>query len=76
MSTPDGTCISDSLVMERKGMGSLNIHPSYFNWTSLVAQMVKCLPAMQEIQIPSPGWVDPKEKEMATHSGTLAWKIP
>lgn len=31
MSTPDGTCMSDSLVMERKGMGGLNIHPSYFN---------------------------------------------
>lgn len=31
MSTPDGTCMSDSLVMERKGMGSLNIHPSYFH---------------------------------------------
>ena len=43
---------------------------------SLVAQMVKCLPAMQETQVQSLGWEDPLEKEMATHSSTLAWKIP
>ena len=44
--------------------------------TSLVAQMVKRLPTMQETQIRSLGWEDPLEKEMATHSSTLAWKIP
>ena len=38
--------------------------------------MVKCLPTMQETQVPSLGWEDPLEKEMATHSSTLAWKIP
>ena len=43
---------------------------------SLVAQMVKCLPAMRETQIPFLGREDPLEKEMATHSSTLAWKIP
>ena len=43
---------------------------------SLVAQMVKCLPAMQEAWVPSLGWEDSLEKEMATHSSTLAWKIP
>ena len=43
---------------------------------SLVAQMVKHLPAMQETQVRSLGWEDPLEKEMATQSGTLAWKIP
>ena len=43
---------------------------------SLVAQMVKHLPTMQETQVRSLGWEDPLEKEMATHSGTLAWKIP
>ena len=42
----------------------------------LVAQMVKHLPAMQETRVRSPGWEDPLEKEMATHSSTLAWKIP
>ena len=43
---------------------------------SLVAQRVKRLPAMWETWILSLGWEDPLEKEMATHSSTLAWKIP
>ena len=43
---------------------------------SLVAQTVKNLPAMQETQVRSLGWEDPLEQEMATHSSTLAWKIP
>ena len=38
--------------------------------------MVKCLPAMRETQVRSLGWEDHLEKEMATHSSTLAWKIP
>ena len=42
----------------------------------LLAQMVKCLPAMRETRIQSLGREDPLEKEMATHSSTLAWKIP
>ena len=41
-------------------------------WDSLVAQMVKCLPAMRETWDQSLGWEDPLEKEMATHSRTLA----
>ena len=44
--------------------------------TSLVAQMVNHLPAIGETQVRSLGWEDPLEKEMATHSNTLAWKIP
>ena len=43
---------------------------------SLVAQMVKCLPAMQETQVRSLDQEDPLEKEIATHFNTLAWKIP
>ena len=43
---------------------------------SLVAQMVKRLTATQETQVQSLGQEDPLEKEMATHSSTLAWKIP
>ena len=43
---------------------------------SLVAQTVKRPPAMQETQVRSLGREDPLEKEMATHSSTLAWKIP
>ena len=42
----------------------------------LVAQIVKSLPAMWETQVQSLDWEDPLEKEMATHSSTLAWKIP
>ena len=43
---------------------------------SLVAQMVKRLPAVWETWVWSLGWEDHLEKEMATHSSTLAWKIP
>ena len=43
---------------------------------SLVAQTVKCLPVMLETQVQSLGWEDPLEKEMATHSSILAWRIP
>ena len=48
------------------------------SWASLVAEMVKNLPAMQEMQetlVRSLGWEDPMEKGMATHSNILAWKI-
>ena len=45
-------------------------------WASLVAQMVKNLPAMQETWVQSLGLKDPLEKGMATHSSTLAWRIP
>ena len=41
-----------------------------------MAQTVKCLPAMQETGVQSLGQEVPLEKEMATHSSTLAWKIP
>ena len=41
-----------------------------------MAQMVKHLPAMQETRVQSLGQEEPLEKEMATHSSTLAWKIP
>ena len=43
---------------------------------SLVAQVVKHLPIMQETWLRSLGWEDPLEKEMATHFSTLAWRIP
>ena len=41
-----------------------------------MAQRVKHLPAMQETWVLSLGWEDPLEKEMATHSSILAWRIP
>ena len=43
--------------------------------SSLVAQSVKNLPAVQETWVQSLVWEDPLEKEMATHSSILAWKI-
>ena len=51
-------------------------HPLLCIWTFLVAQMVKCLPTMQETWTQSLGWKDFLEKEMATHSSILAQKIP
>ena len=45
-------------------------------WASLVAQMVKRLPAMWETQVRPLGRGDPLEKEMTIHPSTLAWKIP
>ena len=42
----------------------------------LVAQRLKRLPAMRETWVQSLGWKDPLEKEMATHSSILAWRIP
>ena len=44
-------------------------------WASLVAQLVKNPPAKQDTQLQSLGGKDPLEKEMATHSSILAWKI-
>ena len=46
------------------------------DWASLVAQMVKNLPAVQETRLQSLGWEDPLEKEMASHSSVLAWRMP
>ena len=43
---------------------------------SLLAQRLKHLPGMRETQVQSLGREDPLEKEMATHSSTLAWRIP
>ena len=45
-------------------------------WASLVTQMIKNLPAVQETQVQSLGQGDPLEEEMATCSSILAWRIP
>ena len=47
-----------------------------FPWASLVAQLVKNLPAIWETWVLSLGWEDPLEKGTATHSSILAWRIP
>ena len=46
------------------------------SWASLMAQLVKNPPAMQETWVRSLGWEDPLEKGKATRSGILAWRIP
>ena len=51
-------------------------YPLQYSWASLVAQLVKNLPAMRETWVPSLGWEDPLEKRKATHSSILAWRIP
>ena len=50
--------------------------PLQYSWASLMAQLVNNLPAMQETPVRSLGQEDPLEKEMATHSSILVWKIP
>ena len=45
-------------------------------WASLVAQMIKHMPAIQETWVQSLSWEDPLEEEMATHSSILAWISP
>ena len=49
--------------------------PWWLGSASLVAQLVKNLPAMQETQVRFLSWEDPLEKKMATHSSILAWRI-
>ena len=70
---------SNARVSDSVGKGSkiafltgLQVMP----WTFLVAQTVKHLPTMQETQVRSLGQEGPLEKEMATLSSILAWKIP
>ena len=58
-----------------KSRGS-NFHVHFKNTASLVAQLVKNLPAMQETQVLILGQEEPLEKGIATHSSILAWRIP
>ena len=51
-------------------------YPLEYSWTSLVAQLVKNLPAMQKTWVRSLGWEDSLEKGKAPHSSIVAWRIP
>ena len=51
-------------------------YPLQCSWASLVAQLVKNLPAMWETWVLSLGWEEPLEKGKSTHSSILAWRIP
>ena len=55
-----------------KGIG----YPLQYSWASLVAQLIKNLPAMWETWVRSLGWEDPLEKGKGTRSSILAWRIP
>ena len=52
------------------------VYPLQHSWASLVVQLVKNPPVMQETWVQSLGWEDPLEKEKGTHSSILAWRIP
>ena len=54
----------------------VKIYGSIYSWASLVAQLVKNLPAIRETWVRSLGWEDPLEKGKATHSHILAWRLP
>ena len=51
-------------------------YPLQYSWASLVAQLVKNPPAVQETWVRSLGWEDPLEKGKVPHSSILAWRIP
>ena len=69
-----------SLILSLVCTSVLGMNPSiylgYYVGASLVAQMAKNLPAMQETRVQSLGQEDPLEKKMATQSSILAWEIP
>ena len=71
-SAGDPSSISGSGRSPREGIGC----PLQYSWASLVAQLVKNLPEMQETRVQSLGWEDPLEKGKTMNSSTLAWRIP
>ena len=64
--------ISGSGRSPEEGIG----YPLQYSWASLVAQLVKNPLTMQETWVRPLSWEDPLEKEKATHSSILAWRIP
>ena len=68
----DPVLIPGSGTSSGEGIG----YPLQYFWASLVAQLVKNLPAMRETWVQPPGWEDPLEKATATQPSILAWRIP
>ena len=68
----DPSSIPESGRSTGEGIG----YPHQYSWASLVAQLVKNLPAMQETRVQSLGWEDPLEKGKATYSSVLVWRTP
>ena len=75
----ESTCnAGDPGLIPRSGRsaGEGKHYPLHYSWASLVAQLVKNPPTIQETCVLSPGWEDPLEKGKTTHSSILAWRIP
>ena len=68
----DPSSIAGSGRSAGEGIG----YPLQYSWASLVAQLVKNLPAIRETWVRPLVWEDPLEKGKATHSSILAWRIP
>ena len=68
---PDSSVGKESACNAGEGI----VYSLQYFWASLVAQMVKNPPIMQETWVPSLGWEDPLEKGKATHFSILAWRI-
>ena len=64
-----------SIPGQGRSAGEGIFYPLQYSWASLLAQLVKNLPAKQETWVRFLGWEDPLEKEKATHSSILAWRI-
>ena len=67
---------TDNFLVNTYGKEHRIFFPQQSREASLIAQLVKTLPAMQETSVPFLGWEDPLEKGKATHSRILAWRIP
>ena len=70
--------VQNNMMSCKRLSGYYCFHLSFakYPWASVVGQRLKRLPAMWETWVQSLGWEDPLEKEMATHSSILAWRIP
>ena len=71
----ESACDAGDLILGLGRSGERIGYPRQYSWASLVAQLVKNPPAIQETWVRSLGWEDPLEKGMATHSSILAWRI-
>ena len=75
----DSTCNAGepgSIPGSGRSAGEGIVYPLLFHWASLLAQLVKNLPAMQETWVRFLGWEDPLEEGKANHSSIPAWRIP
>jgi len=75
----ESTCNSgdpSSIPGSGRSTGEGISYPLQYSWASLVAELVKNPPAMQEAWVRSLGWKDPLEKGLSIHSSILAWRIP